>query len=140
LVKKKRIKISKEKVYLIDGLFSSTNMSSNKPNKKSNQTREIKKLRSSQNNTSSLNNLNSHKKKEYLYKCENVHDNKVNTFYMSRLNQKNQKKQGGAQEKNENPFAYNFYKANKDINSNIAGLYDYKNKIKELMKEEPKKN
>ena len=139
LVKKKRIKISKEKVYLIDGLFSSTNMSSNKPNKKSNQTREAKKLRSSQNNTSSLNNLNSHKKKEYLYKCENVHDNKVNTFYMSRLNQKNQKKQGGAQEKNENPFAYNFYKANKDINSNIAGLYDYKNKIKELMKEEPKK-
>ena len=139
LVKKKRIKISKEKVYLIDGLFSSTNMSSNKPNKKSNQTRETKKLRSSQNNTSSLNNLNSHKKKEYLYKCENVHDNKVNTFYMSRLNQKNQKKQGGAQEKNENPFAYNFYKANKDINSNIAGLYDYKNKIKELMKEEPKK-
>ena len=114
-------------------------MSSNKPNKKSNQTRETKKLRSSQNNTSSLNNLNSHKKKEYLYKCENVHDNKVNTFYMSRLNQKNQKKQGGAQEKNENPFAYNFYKANKDINSNIAGLYDYKNKIKELMKEEPKK-
>ena len=139
LVKKKRIKISKEKVYLIDGLFSSTNMSSNKPNKKSNQTRETKKLRSSQNNTSSLNNLNSHKKKEYLFKCENVHDNKVNTFYMSRLNQKNQKKQGGAQEKNENPFAYNFYKANKDINSNIAGLYDYKNKIKELMKEEPKK-
>ena len=139
LVKKKRIKISKEKIYLIDGLFSSTNMSSNKPNKKSNQTRETKKLRSSQNNTSSLNNLNSHKKKEYLYKCENVHDNKVNTFYMSRLNQKNQKKQGGAQEKNENPFAYNFYKANKDINSNIAGLYDYKNKIKELMKEEPKK-
>ena len=139
LVKKKRIKISKEKVYLIDGLFSSTNMSSNKPNKKSNQTRETKKLRSSQNNTSSLNNLNSHKKKEYLYKCENVHDNKVNTFYMSRLNQKKQKKQGGAQEKNENPFAYNFYKANKDINSNIAGLYDYKNKIKELMKEEPKK-
>ena len=139
LVKKKRIKISKEKVYLIDGLFSSTNMSSNKPNKKSNQTRETKKLRSSQNNTSSLNNLNSHKKKEYLYKCENVHDNKVNTFYMSRLNKKNQKKQGGAQEKNENPFAYNFYKANKDINSNIAGLYDYKNKIKELMKEEPKK-
>ena len=57
-------------------------MSSNKPNKKSNQTRETKKLRSSQNNTSSLNNLNSHKKKEYLYKCENVHDNKVNTFYM----------------------------------------------------------
>ena len=89
--------------------------------------------------TDYLNNLNSHKKKEYLYKCENVHDNKVNTFYMSRLNQKNQKKQGGAQEKNENPFAYNFYKANKDINSNIAGLYDYKNKIKELMKEEPKK-
>ena len=37
LVKKKRIKISKEKVYLIDGLFSSTNMSSVKPNKKSSQ-------------------------------------------------------------------------------------------------------
>ena len=139
LIKKKRIKISKEKVYLIYGLFSSTNMTSNKPNKKSNQTRETKKLRSNQNSTSNLNNLNSHKKKEYLYKCENVHDNKVNTFYMSRINQKNQKKQGGAQEKNENPFAYNFYKANKDINSNIAGLYDYKNKIKELMKEEPKK-
>ena len=136
LIKKKRIKISKEKVYLIDGLFSSTNMTSNKPHKKSNQIRETKKLRSNQNSTI---NLNSHKKKEYLYKCENVHDNKVNTFYMSRLNQKNLKKQGGAQEKSENPFAYNFYKANKDINSNIAGLYDYKNKIKELMKEEPKK-
>ena len=136
LVKKKRIKISKEKVYLIDGLFSSTNMSSTKPNKKANQTRESKKLRSNKNSTE---NLNSHKKKEYQYKCENVHDNKVNTFYMSRLNKKNQQKQGGVQEKNENPFAYNFYKANKDINSNIAGLYDYKNKIKELMKEEPKK-
>ena len=136
LIKKKRIKISKEKVYLIDGLFSSTNMTSNKPHKKSNQIRETKKLRSNQNSTI---NLNSHKKKEYLYKCENVHDNKVNTFYMSRLNQKNLKKQGGVQEKSENPFAYNFYKANKDINSNIAGLYDYKNKIKELMKEEPKK-
>ena len=134
LVKKKRIKISKEKVYLIDGLFSSTNMSSVKPNKKSSQNRENKKLRSNQNNTNNL-----HKKKEYSYKCENVHDNKVNTFYMSRLNQKNSQKQGGAQEKNENPFAYNFYKANKDINSNIAGLYDYKNKIKELLKEEPKK-
>ena len=136
LMKKKRIKISKEKVYLIDGLFSSTNMSSTKPNKKANQTRESKKLRSNKNSTE---NLNSHKKKEYQYKCENVHDNKVNTFYMSRLNKKNQQKQGGVQEKNENPFAYNFYKANKDINSNIAGLYDYKNKIKELMKEEPKK-
>ena len=135
-MKKKRIKISKEKVYLIDGLFSSTNMSSTKPNKKANQTRESKKLRSNKNSTE---NLNSHKKKEYQYKCENVHDNKVNTFYMSRLNKKNQQKQGGVQEKNENPFAYNFYKANKDINSNIAGLYDYKNKIKELMKEEPKK-
>ena len=136
LMKKKQIKISKEKVYLIDGLFSSTNMSSTKPNKKANQTRESKKLRSNKNSTE---NLNSHKKKEYQYKCENVHDNKVNTFYMSRLNKKNQQKQGAAQEKNENPFAYNFYKANKDINSNIAGLYDYKNKIKELMKEEPKK-
>ena len=134
LVKKKRIKISKEKVYLIDGLFSSTNMSSVKPNKKSSQNRENKKLRSNQNNTNNL-----HKKKEYSYKCENVHDNKVNTFYMSRLNQKNSQKKGGEQEKNENPFAYNFYKANKDINSNIAGLYDYKNKIKELLKEEPKK-
>ena len=134
LVKKKRIKISKEKVYLIDGLFSSTNMSSVKPNKKSNQNRENKKLRLNQNNTNNL-----HKKKEYSYKCENVHDNKVNTFYMSRLNQKNSQKKGGEQEKNENPFAYNFYKANKDINSNIAGLYDYKNKIKELLKEEPKK-
>ena len=39
----------------------------------------------------------------------------------------------------ENPFAFNFYKTNKEIDNNIAGLYDYKKKIKELLNEEPKK-
>ena len=39
----------------------------------------------------------------------------------------------------ENPFVFNFYKTNKEIDSNIAGLYDYKKKIKELLNEEPKK-
>ena len=127
LYKKKKIKIRKEKVYLIDGLFSSTNMSTtaSKPIKKINQNnKEQKKLRSNKNSSPNLT-----KKHNYLYKWENVHDNKVNTFYNSKINQ----------EKKENPFAFNFYKTNKEINSNISGLYDYKNKIKELLKEEPKK-
>ena len=136
LNKKKKIKISREKVYLIDGLFSSTNMSTSKPNKKpnQNQNKDTKKLRSNKNSTG-----NSHKKKEYSYKCENVHDNKVNTFYNSRVNQNYSKISGTSPAKGENPFAFNFYKTNKDINSNISGLYDYKNKIKELLQEEPKK-
>ena len=137
LNKKKKIKISREKVYLIDGLFSSTNMStSSKINKKSNlnNSKDTKKLRSNKNSTGNLN-----KKKEYSYKCENVHDNKVNTFYNSKVNQNYSKIAGASPGKGENPFAFNFYKTNKDINSNIAGLYDYKNKIKELLQEEPKK-
>ena len=137
LNKKKKIKISREKVYLIDGLFSSTNMStSSKINKKSNlnNSKDTKKLRSNKNSTGNL-----HKKKEYSYKCENVHDNKVNTFYNSKVNQNYSKIAGASPGKGENPFAFNFYKTNKDINSNIAGLYDYKNKIKELLHEEPKK-
>ena len=137
LNKKKKIKISREKVYLIDGLFSSTNMStSSKINKKSNlnNSKDTKKLRSNKNSTGNL-----HKKKEYSYKCENVHDNKVNTFYNSKVNQNYSKIAGASPGKGENPFAFNFYKTNKDINSNIAGLYDYKNKIKELLQEEPKK-
>ena len=137
LNKKKKIKISREKVYLIDGLFSSTNMSTtSKINKKSNQNniKDTKKLRSNKNSTGNL-----HKKKEYSYKCENVHDNKVNTFYNSKVNQNYSKIAGTSPGKGENPFAFNFYKTNKDINSNIAGLYDYKNRIKELLQEEPKK-
>ena len=82
LNKKKKIKISKEKVYLIDGLFSSTNMSTIKSNKKSNQNKETKKLRANK----SIN-INTNKKHNYSYKWENVHDNKVNTFYNSKVNQ-----------------------------------------------------
>ena len=132
LLKKKKIKISREKVYLIDGLFTSTNMSTAKPDKKINQNKDTKKLRSNKNSTSNVN-----KKKKYAYKCENIHDNKVNTFYNSKLNKKNSGGIGTSTGKSENPFAFNFYKTNKDINSNIAGLYDYKNKIKELLQEEP---
>ena len=132
LLKKKKIKISREKVYLIDGLFTSTNMSTAKPDKKINQNKDTKKLRSNKNSTS-----NANKKKKYAYKCENIHDNKVNTFYNSKLNKKNSGGIGTSTGKSENPFAFNFYKTNKDINSNIAGLYDYKNKIKELLQEEP---
>ena len=133
LNKKKKIKISKEKVYLIDGLFSSTNMSTIKSNKKSNQNKETKKLRANKST-----NINSNKKHNYSYKWENVHDNKVNTFYNSKVSQKITGALGTGTEKKENPFGFNFYKTNKEINSNITGLYDYKNKIKELLKEEPK--
>ena len=135
--KKKKIKISKEKIYLIDGLFSSTNMSTTtqiKPVKKINQIKDPKKLRATKNNASNFN-----KKNKYSYKWENVHDNKVNTFYNSKNNNKNQVGLGTSQEKSENPFGFNFYKTNKEINSNITGLYDYKNRIKELLEEEPKK-
>ena len=135
--KKKKIKISKEKVYLIDGLFSSTNMSTSsvsKTNKKQNQNKDTKKLRSTKNSSSNLT-----KKNKYSYKWENVHDNKVNTFYNSKNSQKNPGEMNTNQEKSENPFAFNFYRTNKEINSNISGLYDYKNKIKELLQEEPKK-
>ena len=137
LYKKKKIKIRKEKVYLIDGLFSSTNMSTSttKPIKKINQSnKEQKKLRSNKNSSPNIS-----RKHNYSYKWENVHDNKVNTFYNSKINQKSQGILGTSQEKKENPFAFNFYKTNKEINSNITGLYDYKNKIKELLQEEPKK-
>ena len=137
LNKKKKIKITKEKVYLIDGLFSSTNMSTTsaiKPNKKPNHNKDSKKLKSNKNSSSNLT-----KKHKYSYKWENVHDNKVNSFYNSKNTQKNSQGLNTSQEKNENPFAFNFYRTNKEINSNISGLYDYKNKIKELLEEEPKK-
>ena len=81
--KKKKIKISKEKVYLIDGLFSSTNMSTIKSNKKPSQNKDTNKLRNKKNDSSKAN-----KKHNYSYKWENVHDNKVNTFYNSKVNQK----------------------------------------------------
>ena len=59
-------------------------MSTAKPDKKINQNKDTKKLRSNKNSTSNVN-----KKKKYAYKCENIHDNKVNTFYNSKLNKKN---------------------------------------------------
>ena len=132
--KKKKIKISKEKVYLIDGLFSSTNMSTIKSNKKPSQNKDTNKLRNKKNDSSKAN-----KKHNYSYKWENVHDNKVNTFYNSKVNQKKAGGTGESSQKPENPFGFNFYRTNKEINSNITGLYDYKNKIKELLQEEPKK-
>ena len=132
--KKKKIKISKEKVYLIDGLFSSTNMSTIKSNKKPSQNKDTNKLRNKKNDSSKAN-----KKHNYSYKWENVHDNKVNTFYNSKVNHKKAGGTGESSQKPENPFGFNFYRTNKEINSNITGLYDYKNKIKELLQEEPKK-
>ena len=132
--KKKKIKISKEKVYLIDGLFSSTNMSTIKSNKKPSQNKDTNKLRNKKNDSSKAS-----KKHNYSYKWENVHDNKVNTFYNSKVNQKKAGGTGESSQKPENPFGFNFYRTNKEINSNITGLYDYKNKIKELLQEEPKK-
>ena len=58
-----------------------------KPIKKINQNnKEQKKLRSNKNSSPNLT-----KKHNYLYKWENVHDNKVNTFYNSKINQKKRK-------------------------------------------------
>ena len=156
-LKKKKIKISKEKVYLIDGLFSSThitakknlfksqnqkpiNISQTKPPKE----KEPQKLRSVNNNISSKNKKNG-KKRIYSYKWDHRYDNKINTFYNSKgklAGVASPTKVGDADKifsAPENPFAFNFYKTNKEIDSNIAGLYDYKKKIKELLNEEPKK-
>ena len=134
LLKKNKNKIiSKEKIYLIDGLFSSTNMTSTNNNKK------FKSVKNSTSNLNIMNNLlkskSKNKKKGHSYKFEtnaNNFDNKINTFYDSKqIINTNIKKE-------ENPFAFSSYKINKEINSNISGLYDYKGKIKELLKEEPK--
>ena len=137
---KNKSKISKEKIYLIDGLFSSTNMTSQNQNKKSTSKNKYKSNKSNTNNLimNSFNNIlknkNKNQKKNYSYKLEYNYDNKVNTFY----NSKNKNNNQNAAKNDENPFAFNYYKANKEINSNISGLYDYKGKIKDLLKEEPK--
>ena len=154
-LRKKKIKISKEKVYLIDGLFSSThndnkrkpfqgqNKGVNSSQTKSNREKDkdTQKLRSGKNN----NNIKNGKKPTYAYKWDHKYDNKINTFYSSIS-----KKASGVTSPNkadaekifsppENPFVFNFYKTNKEIDSNITGLYDYKKRIKELLDEEPKK-
>ena len=149
-LKKKKIKINKEKVYLIDGLFSSThNTAKNKLIQNQNKSMSVsneknkdnQKLRSVKNNG----NISKNGKKIYAYKWDHKYDNKINTFYSS----KNKKISGSTSPNKvdsekifsapENPFAFNFYKTNKEIDSNITGLYDYKKKIKALMDEEPKK-
>ena len=152
LIKKKH-KISKEKVYLIEGLFSSDYNSNKKrlfqvenkcinifQTKANNEKEKVnQKLRSGKNNNNMANG-----KKTYKYKWENKHDNKINIFY----SRSKKSSKTGSQKKveidkyftpPENPFAFNFYKTNKEIDSNITGLYDYKKRIKELLDEEPKK-
>ena len=151
---KKKKKISKEKVYLIEGLFSSNynsnkkklfhvenksiNISQTPVNNEKDKDKDNQKLRSIKNNNVK------NGKKIYKYKWENKHDNKINIFY----SRSKKSSKTGSQNKieidkffspPENPFAFNFYKTNKEIDSNIAGLYDYKKKIKELLDEEPKK-
>ena len=154
-LKKKKIKINKEKVYLIDGLFSSThnitkknlfksqnqiNNSQAKPSKE----KDTQKLRSVNNNISTKHKKNG-KKPQYKYKCDHIYDNKINTFYNSKGKISDLSSSAKVRDSDkifsapENPFAFNFYKTNKEIDNNIAGLYDYKKKIKELLNEEPKK-
>ena len=163
---KKKIKINKEKVYIIDGLFSSThkstkinlfknknqinnlNLSQTKSNKdKEKENNQNQKLRSGKNNITNINNNKNSKKHLYTYKCDHIYDNKINTFYNSKNKSKKNSSMSSPNKMDaekifsppENPFVFNFYKTNKEIDSNIAGLYDYKKKIKELLNEEPKK-
>jgi hypothetical protein len=163
---KKKIKINKEKVYLIDGLFASTNKITKKNlfknqnqiiNLNLSQTKSIKEkennqnqnqiLRSGKNNIPNINNNKNSKKNLYAYKCDHIYDNKINTFYNSKNRSKKTSSVASPKKMDsekifsgpENPFVFNFYKTNKEIDSNIAGLYDYKKKIKELLNEEPKK-
>ena len=151
-LKKKIIKINKEKVYLIDGLFSSIhnahknklfqNQNKSMNNISNEKNKDNQKLRSVKNNG----NISKNGKKQiYAYKWDPKFDNKVNTFYSS-MNKKNSRSTSPNKLESEkifsapeNPFAFNFYKTNKEIDSNITGLYDYKKKIKELIEQEPKK-
>ena len=149
----KKKKISKEKVYLIDGLFSSSHNSTKKnlfktqnqlniSNTKSIKEKDTQKLRSA-NNKISIKNKKNGKKHLYSYKWDHKYDNKINTFYNSKSSELRSPNKVGEAEKifaaPQNPFTFNFYKINKEIDNNIAGLYDYKKKIKELLSEEPKK-
>ena len=159
-LKTKKIKINKEKVYLIDGLFSSTHNSTKKNLFKVqnqikgldiSQTKSIKekekdsqKLRSAKINTN-INNKKNTKKPIYTYKWDHKYDNKINTFYNSKTRKNSNMVSPNKVDSEkifsapENPFAFNFYKTNKEIDNNIAGLFDYKQKIKDLLNEEPKK-
>ena len=147
----------KEKIYLIDGLFSSSNNIIKKnlfknPN-------EIKNLNNSKARTKEKNNqklfsaknakINNKKNEKIItqkYKLEPKFDNKTNTFYTTKIN-KNSSAASPIKTKDaekifhapDNPFVFNFYKTNKEIDHNITGLYDYKKRIKELLDQEPKK-
>ena len=160
LKKKKKQKINKEKVYLIDGLFSSNanvikknlfkspvqinnlNISHVKPNKKKEKNSQkipLEKI------VKAHNEINE-KISSSINKLEPKYDNKTNTFYNSKSNKISS---GSSPIKlyaakkifhaPDNPFVFNFYKTNKEIDHNIAGLYNYKKKIKELLEQEPKK-
>ena len=144
---KKKKKINKEKVYLIDGLFTSTHniniKNFNLFQSKLNKEKDSKKLRSAKNNN--INYKQNGKKPLYTYKWDHKYDNKVNTFYNSKskkssnLNSPNKINSEKLFAAPENPFAFNYYKTNKEIDNNITGLYNYKKKIKELLEEEPKR-
>ena len=144
---KKKKKINKEKVYLIDGLFTSTHniniKNLNLFQSKLNKEKDSKKLRSAKNNN--INYKQNGKKPLYTYKWDHKYDNKVNTFYNSKskkpsnLNSPNKINSEKLFAAPENPFAFNYYKTNKEIDNNITGLYNYKKKIKELLEEEPKR-
>ena len=158
--KKAKIKINKEKIYSIDGLFSSSNRNSLRKNilptrnksvniiQSKSLEKDIQKLRSS-NKTNVTNVSKNGKKPKYGYKFDHYYDNKINTFYNSLSKRvtgascvatsSNKMESEKIFSAPENPFAFNFYKNNKEIDSNITGLYDYKKKIKELLDEETKR-
>ena len=147
-IKKKKIKIPKEKVYLIDGLFTTNhtgikkNIIQNKSiDTKINKESENQKLKSGKKNIE--NNKKNEKKHIYGYRWDLNFDNKINTIYNSKQSENTPitNKEDGEKlfSPPQNPFAFNFYKTNKQIDSNITGLFDYKKRIKELLDEESKK-
>ena len=146
-IKKKKIKIPKEKVYLIDRLFSPNNSQTKRrviQNKsadtRTNKDSENQKLRAKKKINES--NKKSGKKSIYRYKWDYNYDNKINTMYNSKKSSITTTPKRGDGEKffspPKNPFAFNFYKTNQQIDSNITDLFDYKKKIKELLDKEPK--
>ena len=147
-IKKKKIRIPKEKVYLIDGLFT-TNHSGVQKKVFQNKSADTKIIKDSENQKlkagkRNIENMNKNGKKPiYNYKWDFKYDNKINTIYNSKKSSHTPNSNKGDGEKffspPQNPFAFNFYKTNKQIDSNITGLFDYKKRIKELLDEESKK-
>ena len=155
-LKKKKIKQNEEKIYLIDGLFFSTNNETYKqlfqvPNKSINiiQTKSIKeinkdspKLRS---RSGKNNKKNDDKRRKYAYKMEYKHDNKINTFYNSRNKKLSVELSPNKVDANkifnteDNLIDFNIYKNSNDVDFNTSELHDYKKMIKALLDEKPKK-